>query len=126
MSLNVQQPLMFLLYMSIFAVLIITFFLVKLLMDLLSLVKSMQSLSGIVKHELKPTIREFKRALININSITNNADLQVNNINKTLSSGLGILSGSTSGIISKAKIITSSLKQGILTGLQVFIESRKN
>ena len=125
MSLNVQEPLMFLLYVSIFAILIITFFLVKLLMDLSSLTKSLQSLSAIVKHELEPTIREFKRALININSITNNADLQVNNINKTLTSGLSILSGSTSGIINKAKVITSSLKQGILTGLQVFIDSRK-
>ena len=117
---------MFLLYVSIFAILIITFFLVKLLMDLSSLIKSMQSLSGIIKHELEPTIREFKRALININSITNNADLQVNNINKTLASGLNILSGSTSGVFNKARVITSSLKQGLLTGLQVFIESRKN
>lgn len=70
-------------------------FLVKLLADLSSLVKSIQSMIGIVKHELEPTIREFKRALVNINSIATNSE--TGNVVKSLSSGINALSGSTSG-----------------------------
>lgn len=126
LSTSIQQPLEFLIYASIIMLIIVTVFLVKLLADLSSLAKSLQSLTGIVKHEIEPTIKELKYTLKNISSIAANADSQVNNLNKTLDKGLDAISNSTGDILSKAKVVGSSIRQGILTGINVFLESRKS
>ena len=120
LSTSIQQPLEFLIYSTIIMFIIITVFLVKLLADLSSLTKSLQSLTSAVRHELEPTLKEFQRALKNINSLANGADKQVNNLNKSLNLGIDVLSSSTVDILGKAKILTSALKQGLLIGLKVF------
>jgi len=125
LSLNIQQPLVLLIYTTTIILIIVTVFLVKLLLDLTNLVKSMQGLAGSVKHELEPTIKELKRALININSVTSNADMQVNNLNSTLNKGLDVINSSTKGIFSRAKILTSSLKNGISAALQTLLQEKK-
>jgi len=125
LSLNIQQPLVLLIYTTTIILIIVTVFLVKLLVDLTSLAKSMQGLAGSVKHELEPTIKELKRALININSVTSSADFQVNNINNRLNKGLDIISTSTKGIFGRARILTSSLKNGISVALQTLVQEKK-
>ena len=125
LSLNIQQPLVLLIYTTTIILIIVTVFLVKLLVDLTSLAKSMQGLAGSVKHELEPTIKELKRALININSVTSSADFQVNNINNSLNKGLDIISTSTKGIFGRARILTSSLKNGISAALQTLVQEKK-
>ena len=116
-----EQILTLLIYTTLIAIIIITVFLTKLLIDLSNLARSSQSIVTIVKHELEPTLRELKRALININSVTHGAD----DINNTINSGINILSSSTTGLLNKTRVIASSLRQGITAGLRVFLEERK-
>jgi len=124
LSQNAQQSLEFLIYATIIMLIIITVFLVKLLADLSSLAKSTQSLVAVVKHDLGPTMKELKRALININSITNSTTTQFSSLNTALNDSLNILSHSSKGVASGAKVLFSSLKRGVLTGLKVFLEQK--
>jgi len=117
-----QQLLGFLIIETIIILIIVSILLVKLLVDLSNLAKSVQNLAGIIKLELEPTLKEFRRTLLNINSIASSADSQVVNLNRSID----VISNSTSKIYNKAKIITSSLKQGVLTGLKVFMSQRKS
>lgn len=117
-----QQLLSFLLTETIIILLIVTILLVKLLVDLSNLAKSIQNLTGVIKLELEPTLKEFRRTLLNINSIATSADSQVVNLNRSIN----VISDSTSKLFSKAKILTSSLKKGLLTGLKVFLEQKKS
>jgi len=124
-SQSTQQSLVLLIYASIFMLVFITFFLIKLLMDLSSLAKSLQSLVVVVKHDLAPTMKEFKRAMININAITQSTSSQFKGLNSALSDGLNIFSSSAKGVSGKAKIILASLREGLFTGLKVFMEEKK-
>ena|GEM_PF-1658675 len=117
-----QQLLSFLITETIIILIIVSILLVKLLVDLSNLAKSIQNLTGIIKLELEPTLKEFRKTLLNINSIATSADSQVVNLSKSID----VISNSTSKIYNKAKIITASLKQGLLTGLKVFIDQRKS
>lgn len=116
-----QQLLSFLITETIIILLIVTILLVKLLVDLSNLAKSIQNLAGIIKLELEPTLKEFRRTLLNINSIASSADSQVVNLNRSID----VITDSTTKIYNKAKIITSSLKQGLFAGLKVFMTQRK-
>ena len=46
-------------------------------------------------------------------------------INTALNDGLNAFSNSTRGISDRARVVLSSVKQGILTGLKVFMEEKK-
>lgn len=116
-----QQLLSLLMAETIVIFIIIAILLIKLIIDLSNLAKSVQNLTGIVKLELEPTLKEFRRTLLNINSIASSADSQVVNFNK----GIDVLSNSTGMIYNKAKIITASLKQGLITGFKVFMAKKK-
>ncbi|MFH0702524.1 MAG: hypothetical protein V2B14_03170 [bacterium] len=124
LSQNIQQPLMLLLYSTVVMLIIITVFMVKLLNDLSNLAKSLQNITVTIDRELEPTIKELQNALSNINSLSSNVGIRVNDLNNTFSNGLNALSDSTVGIYSKSKIILSSLKQGIITGLGIFLKKR--
>jgi len=125
LSQNAQQALEFLIYATIIMLIIITVFLVKLLADLSSLAKSLQSLAAIVKHDLGPTMKELKRALININSLTNSTTTQFSSLNTALNEGINILSSSSRGVVSKARVVVSSLKRGVLAGLKALMEEKR-
>lgn len=120
--LSIEQPLQLLIYTTIIILVVITVFLVKLLVEASSLVKSLQGLSVIIKQDLEPTIKELKRTLINLNSMTIGAESQF----KSLNEGISILTNSTKGIMGKAGVVADSLKKGILAGINVFLEKRKN
>lgn len=124
MDSSLIKPLELLIYSSIVMFIVITVFLVRLLADLTTLSKSLNGLALIVKHEAEPTLREFKKALININSIASTADKQVGVLNQVVSQGMSLFSGSSSGIASKTKIIAASLKQGFMVGLKAFMHKR--
>ena len=100
LSQNTEQLLTLLIWTTMIVLIIITVFLIKLLIDMSNLVRSSQNIITIVKHEIEPTLRELKRALININSITNGSG----DINKTISSSINILSSSTTGISIKLEL----------------------
>lgn len=124
-NLGIQQSLEFLIYATIIMLIIVSVFLVKLLVDLSSLIKSLQNILSIVKHDLGPTIKEFKRALININSIASTTDNQFKDINKVISSAISAFSGSGQNLSSKAKLVFSSLRKGLSAGTKVFFEEKK-
>jgi hypothetical protein len=125
LSQNFQQSLNLLIYSSIIMLIITTVFLVKLLADLSNLAKSLQNLSIILKHELGPTLKEFKRAVININSLASGAGTQLDDFNRTVAGGIGALSGTTKDMFGKSRVILDSVRQGILTGLRVLFEGKK-
>jgi ABC-type transporter Mla subunit MlaD len=97
-----------------------------LLIDLSSLAKSTQNLVSLVQHDLPPTMKELKKALININSIASSTNSQFSNLNTALNEGLNIISHSSRGVVDKAKVALSSLRQGVMTGLKVFLDNNRH
>lgn len=122
---NIQQPLQFMVYATIVMLAFISVFLIKLLIDLSNLAKSLQILITIFKKEIEPTIKELKYTLANINSIALSMDGKVNKINNAFNSGFNAVSDSAEDIVNKAKVVASSVKEGLLTGLKVLLESKK-
>lgn len=116
-----QQLLGLLIVETIVISIIVGVLLIKLLIDLSNLSKAVQSVVSIIKIELEPTLKEFRKTLLNINSIASAADSQVLNLNR----GIDVISGSTGKVFNKAKIIGASIRKGILTGFKVFMEQKK-
>lgn len=125
LSQNIQQPLEFMIYTTIVMLIFISVFLVKLLIDLSNLAKSLQLLSVFFKKEIEPTLKELKYTLSNINSVALNMDGKVNTINSAFNSSFNAVSGSAESMAIKAKVLGSTLKQGILTGLKVLLDNSK-
>lgn len=125
LSLNIQNALQLLIYSSIIMFVIITVFLIKLLIDLSSLTKTLQNIVIVVKHDLGPTLKEFKRALININSIVNKTDDQFSDINKTIGATIKSFSGTTLDMTHKAGFALCALKKGLSAGMKVFFEQKR-
>jgi hypothetical protein len=121
LSPNLQQALTFLAYTSIAILIILTVFIIRLLMDLSNLAKSLHNLSIIVGYELEPLIKELKKILENINSVANGADKQVDNIKKLLT-GLIV---PMSDFVEKAKGLSSGLLGGLIAGLKIFLKDKK-
>lgn len=120
MSIAVQQAQMFLIYTSVFMMFILTGFLVYFLVNATGLVKSLNELSILVKHELEPTIKELNKALENVNSVAENADKHV----ESLKSALEGLLTPASAVIGKAKGLSSALVTGVIAGLKLFSKKK--
>jgi uncharacterized protein YoxC len=116
-----QQLLGLLITETIIILIIVSILLVKLLIDLSNLAKSVQSVLSIIKLELEPTLKEFRKTLLNINSIAASADSKVLSLNRSID----VISDSTSKVFSKAKIFGASIRKGLLTGMKVFMEQKK-
>lgn len=125
LSQNIQQPLEFMIYTTIVMLIFISVFFIKLLIDLSNLAKSLQLLSVFFKKEIEPTLKELKYTLSNINSVALNMDGKVNTINSAFNSSFNAVSGSAESMAIKAKVLGSTLKQGILTGLKVLLDNSK-
>ena len=125
LSQNAQQSIVFLVYASTLLLVIIGVVFIKLMLDVSTLVKSLQKIMIIIKPEIGPTIKELKRTLININSLANKTDTQFQDINKAISNTISAFSGSGQGFPGKAKFVLSSLKKGVLAGFKVFLEGNK-
>lgn len=87
-------------------------FLVKFLIDLAKLTRNIDDTTTMVKTELEPTIQEVNKALVNINSITQNADKQLS----TLSNAIEKFLGAGSFALVKAKKISTGLIKGMMKG----------
>lgn len=125
LSQNIQQPLEFMIYTTIVMFIFISVFLIKLLIDLSNLVKSLQILSNLFKREIEPTLKELKYTLANINSIALSMDGKVSKINDALNTGMNAFSDSAENIANRTKIVFSSVKEGLLAGLKILLESKK-
>lgn len=112
MSANLEIALLFL----IMAIIVVLGFLVKLIIDLIKLVKNLDETTTMVKTEVEPTIKELNKTLANLNSLAEGADKQVTDIRKFLSGFLGLSSVTLGGV----KNILSGLIKGIIAGVKIF------
>lgn len=92
---------------------VVGYFLIKLLMDLSKLTKNLDETTSIVKSEIEPTLKEFNNALKSINSIAQNADRQVDSLAKLFENILG----ASSIAFTRAKKLSGSLIKGLFKGL---------
>lgn len=120
LSLHTQQVLEFLMYTTIILMVIIAGFIIKLLADLSNLVKSIQNIAIVVKHELEPTLKELKNTIVSLNSLASMTDAQLRGINKTLTDSVNKISDTTKNVSTKLKSTFTNLKKNIIAGIKVF------
>lgn len=112
MSATLEVAVLFL----IIAVIIVLGFLLKLIIDSIKLVQNLDETTTIVKKEIEPTLQELNKTLENINSITADADKQLIQVRKIISSLLGIGSVTLGGM----KNITGGFFKGVIEGIKFF------
>jgi predicted PurR-regulated permease PerM len=109
-----QQSLIFFAYTTTVVLVVIAFYLIKLLIELSQLTKTSQDIAALVKQELEPTITELQLALKNVNAIASTADEKGEAIKNNVSS-----------IINPLQSNLAKLKLGILKsiskGINVFL-----
>lgn len=93
-------------------------FLIKLLIDMSKLVKTLDDTTSLVKSEIEPTIKEFNNALKSINSIAQNADKQVDSLAKFLENILG----ASAVALTRAKKLSGGLIKGFVKGFVALIK----
>ena len=112
MSPTLEIALLFL----IVAVIIVLGFLIKLIIDSIKLVQNLDETTSIVKNEIEPTIKELKKTLENLNSLTDGTSSQINQIRKILTGLLGVGSFALGGV----KNITGGFFKGVMEGIKFF------
>jgi hypothetical protein len=120
MNSGLEQSLMVLVYTTIIMLVIMSAFFVKLLVDCSNLMRTAHELTLLLNHELEPTLKELKKALDNINSVAETTNKQVGAIKNVFN---GAVNSTTSAII-KARGLSFSFLDGIVTGLKLFRKSR--
>lgn len=100
-----NHGLTFLAWISGILLIVITCFLVKLLIDLSTLIKNVNQTSVMLNTELKPTLDELHETLQSVNSIIKNTDNNMINIKDAVESTFG-----------KTKALTGSLFSGVIKG----------
>ncbi len=100
-----NHGLTFLVWASAIILIIVAGFLVKLLIDLSTLIKNVNQTSTMLNTELKPTLDELHETLQSVNSIIKNTD-----------SNMGSLKDAVENTFGKTKAITGSLFSGVIKG----------
>ena len=100
-----NHGLTFLAWGTLIVLIVIAVFLVKLLIDLSTLIKNVNETSVMLNNELKPTLDELQETLKSVNSIIKNTDNSMVN-----------LKGAVENTIGKTKAFTGSLFSGIING----------
>lgn len=121
MSEVLQIALTFLVFTTIITLSVLTGFLIKLIVDLSNLTKNLNETTSIVKFELKPLLTEFKELLKSVSSITTSADKQVNKISDIFK----LFTNPSSLLVGKAQNSIRSVLKGAITGIRVFLNSKK-
>lgn len=115
---NVAEPLEILIYVTIFLMLIIGGFLIKLLLDTSNLVTSIQDFIKATQAELEPTIREIQGTLSNINSISANVNNHLNSINDGVEKGGKFVADSLGRAGDRLKVVKNFARDGLLALLE--------
>lgn len=100
----------------IVAIVAITIYLVKFLIQLTLLTKNLDETTTVVKKEVEPILVEFKETLTTVNSIAKNADNQLATLKKIIATILGFFSM----FASKFKFLQSSFFKGFMSSLNLF------
>lgn len=100
----------------IIAVITVLGFLLKLIIDSIKLVQNLDETTTIVKNEVEPTLKELVKTLENLNSLSGNADKQLTQARRVLSSFLGFSSVALGGF----KNVAGGFLKGFVEGIKVF------
>lgn len=125
LSQSIHQPLEFLIYTSIILIIIVGVFLIKLLIDLSGLVKTVQDFVRVTQAELEPTIKEIQTTLININKVSSNIGDQITNLNNGVQKGAKVVSEAAVFAYEKAKVAGEIIRKNLLSGFYFLINPKK-
>lgn len=100
-----NQGLTFLAWASGIVIVVVAGFLVKLLIDLSDLAKSLNSTSNMLNNELRPTLKELNETLGAINSVVKSTDKGVDNFKSAVEKTFG-----------KTKMLSETLFGGLVKG----------
>lgn len=116
MSTALTVSLIILVFVIIAAIVAVTIYLVKFLMELCLLTKSLNETTEIVNKDLQPILTEFKDTMKSVNAITRNADTQVAALRKFVSAVIGFVSV----FAGKFKFLSGSFMKGFLAAFNLF------
>ncbi|OGH95545.1 MAG: hypothetical protein A2039_08330 [Candidatus Melainabacteria bacterium GWA2_34_9] len=126
---SIHYPLQLLIYASVFFIITIGVFLIKLLIDLSGLAKSCDEFVQTTQGELEPVIKELKTTLVNINQISSNLSSQLNNMNVGIKKGAKAVLEASTIIGSRArdvgKNIGKNIGKNLLSGFYLLMSSKK-
>ena len=105
-----------LMFVSIFCLLVLTFFVVKLIISVTKLTDNANVIATNVKQEIEPTLKELKEAAKSINSIANSADTKFQNSKASIAS----LIVATACLGGKLKSFSQGIMKGISFGMGLF------
>lgn len=125
LSLSIKLPLEVLIYTSVFFITITGVLLIKLLIDLLGLVGTLDNFIKATQGELEPTIQELKTALANINLIASNVSSQINNVNINVQKGAQAVLETAVIVGSRAISIGKSLGKNLKESFYLLLNSKK-
>jgi predicted PurR-regulated permease PerM len=108
-QISLNNALTFLVYASGIFVVVIGAFLVKLLIDLSTLVKNANTTTEILNVELKPTLQELNETLAAVNAIVKTTDRGVDNVKALMEKTFG-----------KTKTLVSGVVQGFKSVFELF------
>ena len=114
---DVQETMLVVLTIVALIVLIVVgFYLVKLLIDLSKLAQSATRASDTLQTEMEPTLKELRQAVDSINSIAATANSKYSSLNNAIKN----VGDATSKVGKKIGGVVSGVLSGILVGLKVF------
>jgi len=122
---SIHYPLQLLIYTSVFFVIIIGVFLIKLLIDLSGLAKSCDDFVQATQVELEPVIKELKTTLVSINQVSSNLSNQINNMNIGIKKGAKAVLEASTIIGSRAKDVGISIGKNLLSGFYLLMSRKK-
>lgn len=114
--LNANVSFSILMFVSVVCIVVLTFFVIKLVISVTKLTDNANVIATSVQKEIEPTLKELKEAAKSINSIANNADTKFQNAKTGLASLIGVgacLSG-------KLKTFSQGILKGISFGMNLF------
>ena len=116
MSTALTASLILLIFVIMAAVIAITVYLVKFLIQLTVFTKNLDDTTTVVKDELKPILGEFRETLTNVNSIAQTANSQLSAIKKIVATVIGAVTI----FAGKFKFLQSSFMKGFLSAFNLF------
>jgi predicted PurR-regulated permease PerM len=105
-----------LMLVTIICLLVLTFFVVKLVISVTKLTDNANTIATSVQKEIEPTLQELKEAAKSINSIANSADAKF----KDAKMGLASLVGASACLSGKLKTFVQGISKGISFGINLF------
>ena len=116
MSTALTVSLILLIFVIMAAVIAITVYLVKFLIELTLLTKNVNDTTTVVKDELKPILGEFRETLTIVNSIAQTANGQLTAIKKIIATVIGAVTI----FAGKFKFLQSSFMKGFFSAFNLF------